>query len=692
MQFLVPQYDPLIVIASIVIACIASYIALDLTKRVREHEQKVSTAWWIGGSIAMGSGIWSMHFIGMLAYRLPIELGYNGLETFTSWFAAVAVSAIALRVAARGELSKLHLLVGALSMAAGICAMHYTGMAALELQPGIVWNWGWVAISVLIAITASAAALVIFFLIRKVPPRKSFRYQLAAAVVMGAAISGMHYSAMAAVNVVDGTVCFSAGKLGGNQLVEFVATATIALLGMTLFTSSLDARMQSRTAKLARSLQTANQELELRAFYDPLTRLPNRLLLDERLQHALVRVGEANMEAVSRSERVSDKFGRKLALLFIDLDGFKPINDSIGHAAGDEVLREVACRLTKMVRDSDTVSRMGGDEFVVLLEDVVDVATTTACAQRIIDALMAPIQLGERTQHIGASVGIAIFPEHGPGNRLMSNADAAMYEAKRSGGNTYVIFQSHMEVASTAANVNYMQSELRQAIQRRELTLHYQPKFDRRQGRLRGVEALLRWTHPEMGEIPPGVFIQIAEKYGLISALGSWVIEEACRQMNAWADQNLRIRVAINLSVHQLRQIDLVQNIEAVLHRYQIDPSMLLCEITESVAMEDVAATQKTFEKLSQIGVYLSIDDFGTGYSSLAYLRQLPARQLKIDRSFINDIESSKDARAIVDAVIKLAHALDLIVVAEGVETDGQRAILEKLNCDELQGFLFARP
>jgi len=528
--------------------------------------------------------------------------------------------------------------------------------------------------------------------LRQVGPRRRIMYQFGAALVMGAAISGMHYSAMAAVNVLDGAVCFSAGKLGGSQLVEFVTIATISLLGMTLFTSILDARMQSRTARLAKSLQSANQELELRAFYDPLTKLPNRLLLEERLQRALARAGLATRSGASKAERVSDKAGHRFALLFIDLDGFKPINDALGHAAGDQVLQEVARRLTTLVRESDTVSRLGGDEFVVLLEDIADVATSTVLAQRLIEALCAPIHLGERTQHVGASVGVAVYPEHGAGDRLMSNADAAMYEAKRSGGNTYVLFQTHMEVASTATNMNYLQGELRQAISRGQLALHYQPKFDRRQERLRGAEALLRWSHPEMGDVPPSVFIPVAERYGLINALGAWVIDEACRQMRAWLDQGLRVRVAINLSVFQLRQADLVQYIEAALHRYQINPSMLLCEITESVAMEDVAATQRTFDQLSRIGVFLSIDDFGTGYSSLAYLRQLPARQLKIDRSFVQDIEANEDARAIVDAVIKLAHALGLAVVAEGVETDGQRAILEMLQCDELQGFLFARP
>ena len=265
-----------------------------------------------------------------------------------------------------------------------------------------------------------------------------------------------------------------------------------------------------------------------------------------------------------------------------------------------------------------------------------------------------------------------------------------MYTAKRAGGNTYALFESRMNEG--LQEQLSLQHDLRHALERGELQLHYQPKIDARLGRLQGVEALLRWHHPTRGMVGPNVFIPIAERFGLINGLGNWVIEESCRQMRVWADEGLSMNVAINLSVHQLRTEELVPRIESALARYQVMPSQLLCEITESVAMEDIESTQRAFEALSRIGVYLSIDDFGTGYSSLSYLRQLPARQLKIDRSFVADIEVRPDARAIVGAVIQLAHQLGLRVVAEGVETEGQRDILLVLQCDELQGYLLARP
>ena len=430
-------------------------------------------------------------------------------------------------------------------------------------------------------------------------------------------------------------------------------------------------------------LESANEELRRRAFIDPLTGLPNRMLFEDRLLHAMQRY---DRDDDSRARREP----RKVAVLFVDLDGFKPINDMLGHAVGDEVLKEAARRLRTTTRDSDTVARIGGDEFVLLAEDVSDVADCASLANRVIQVLAQPLEVQGHQVTLSGSVGVALYPEHGDRLKLVQNADAAMYTAKRAGGNTYALFESRMNEG--LQDQLSLQQDLRHALERGELQLHYQPKIDARLGRLQGVEALLRWQHPTRGMVRPNVFIPIAERFGLINGLGNWVIEESCRQMRVWADEGLSMNVAINLSVHQLRTEELVPRIESALARYQVMPSQLLCEITESVAMEDIESTQRAFEELSRIGVYLSIDDFGTGYSSLSYLRQLPARQLKIDRSFVADIEVRPDARAIVGAVIQLAHQLGLRVVAEGVETEGQRDILLVLQCDELQGYLLARP
>ncbi len=698
MNFLTPRYEPSVVLASVAIAFLASYVALDLVERIRTNGLRAARLWWCGGSIAMGTGIWSMHFVGMLAFSLPIDLGYTAGMTLISWLAAVGVSGLALWLASRGEFNLWRVGAGALAMGAGICAMHYTGMAAIDMAPGVVWDRRLVIVSAVIATGASAAALLIFFWLRNSTGRARLMYKLAASVVMGLAISGMHYTGMAAANFVEGAVCLSADQIGGDQLVALVMVASGALLLLTLTTSVLGSRMHDKSLRLAESLhmqakmahlaeslkatnaqlQLANEELQKRSFLDPLTQLANRLLFEDRLAHAL-----------SRSERHPD-LGRCLAVMFIDLDGFKPVNDSLGHAAGDQVLIEVGRRLQGEARDSDTVARLGGDEFVMLLEELLDANDCAALASRLSASLSRPFVVDGREIEISASIGIAVYPEHGERHQLIARADAAMYAAKRTGGNTYALFEPHMN--NGAAQQLVLQSDLRHALERGELALHYQPKFDGRGESIRGVEALMRWTHPQHGSVPPSVFIPIAERFGLIKELGDWVIDEACRQMCAWDDAGMRMRVAINLSVHQLRQDGLVDQVKRSLERHGVNASRLLCEITESIAMEDIEATQKAFDGLSRIGVFLSIDDFGTGYSSLSYLRKLPARQLKIDRTFIQDLEASEDARAVVDAVIKLAHALDLSVVAEGVETPGQRDILLGLSCDELQGYLFARP
>jgi len=690
LAFLTPRYDPFVVAVSILIAGFASYVAFDLAKRVRTHDRYVAAAWWLGGSLAMGTGVWAMHFVGMLAFSLPISLGYDKGLTFVSWLAGAAVSGIALCVAGRGTMTWRRVALGAPLMAAGICAMHYIGMAALVMTPGIVWNPLLVAGSAAIALAASAVALPLFAWTHRLSERRGVFGQLIAALVMGLAISGMHYAGMAAAHFPQDSVCLSAGSLAGDSLGALVAVASASLLALTLVTSIFDARLQTRSSVLAKSLsiansrlQSANEELKKQAFVDPLTGLPNRVLFEDRLLHAVRRSERAE-------ERISERRQSRLAVLFVDLDGFKPVNDSFGHAAGDAVLREAALRLRSTARDSDTVARVGGDEFVLLMEEVGSVADGVTLARRLVDAISRPFTLPDRQIEISCSVGIVVYPDQGHRDKLMANADAAMYAAKRAGGGTYAVFESHMDVG--ASEQLGLQNDLRHAIELNQLRLFYQPKVDGRLGRIRGVEALLRWNHPDRGMVSPSVFIPVAERFGLIGNIGRWVIDEACRQMAEWADDGVRMRVAINLSVYQLREEDLVQRIEAALARHAIDPSQLLCEITESVAMEDIKATQRAFEGLERIGVYLSIDDFGTGYSSLSYLRQLPARQLKIDRSFVNDLATSADARAVVDAVVRLAHALGLKVVAEGVETGEQRDILIALGCDELQGFYFARP
>ncbi len=671
------SYDPLIVAASLAMAVFVAFVALDLAQRVATRDRVMSRIWCTGGALVTGSGVWAVHFVGMMAHSLPVATGYSYGFTGLSWVVAVLAAAAMLFLAAARRLAGWRLIGGAALVAAGFIGMHQLGMMSLDMAPQVRWNLPLFGAAALLAWLTGTAALWLFR--RRRDGRSGRAQQFGLATGLGLGMVGAHYMGMAAAMYAPGSVCLSADQLGGDGLVLMVAAATVLMQVLTLVTALLDARVRGRTRDLTHSLeqahhqlQEANEELDRRAHLDPLTGLPNRAFFDERLNQA--RVGGM----------------RKLAVLFVDLDGFKPVNDSLGHAGGDKVLREVADRLRRVLRTGDTVARIGGDEFVVLMEDVVHTADCTAVAARILDALARPFAVGDPPVHISSSVGITIHPDHGPKSALVAQADAAMRAAKRAGGRQHALFESHM--SSNAHEQLSLQVELRRALECGELVLYYQPKIDSRRRELAGVEALVRWNHPERGLLGPAVFIPVAERFGLIGQLGQWVLDEACRQMKEWARAGLRVHVAINLSAQQLHEADLVERIDAALRRHGVAASQLLCEITETVTMEDVSTTQEVFGRLARIGVFIAIDDFGTGYSSLSYLRRLPARQLKIDRSVISDLETSADARAVVDAVVRLAHALGLRVVAEGVETAGQRDILVGMHCDELQGYLFARP
>jgi diguanylate cyclase (GGDEF)-like protein len=557
--------------------------------------------------------------------------------------------------------------------------MHFLGVAALDMAPAIEWNRQLVIVTIVVAICAGASVLEAFFLVRST--RRGNGFQVASAAAMGGAICGMHILGMAAASFSVESSCLSEGGLSGRNLGGLLIACAVALVGATLLTARLEARLRARTSGLHARLRSANERLRQRTLRDPLTSLPNRLLFEKLMSKALKRLAAAVADG---------REGAKVVVLFIDLDGFKPVNDALGHAVGDVVLKEVATRLRASVRAGDTVARLGGDEFVMLMECETALVDPVIAARRIVEAIGQTISTPLRPIQISCSVGIATYPEHGPRERLVSHADAAMCEAKRAGGNTWAHFEERLE--GPRPEMLGLQNDLRCAVEQGQLELHYQPKVDGRTGETHGVEALLRWLHPQHGMVSPAVFIPLAERFGLIGKLGNWVIDSACHQVEAWAAEGVRMNVAINLSVHQLREQDLVERIEQALRRHHIAADQLLCEITESVAMGDVKATQAAFSGLAHIGVLLSIDDFGTGYSSLSYLRRLPARQLKIDRSFVMDLETSSDARAIVSAVVHLAHDLGLGVVAEGVETVGQRDVLAALDCDEMQGYLFAKP
>ncbi|AIX72551.1 putative bifunctional diguanylate cyclase/phosphodiesterase [Mixta calida] len=671
---LATSYDTLMVVVSIIVAFLASYTALDMAGRVVTSSGLAARVWLLGGGFSMGIGIWAMHFIGMLAMNMPMMMSYSGPLTLLSMIIAIAASVFALWIVCYGELHVMRLGLGALVMGSGVVAMHYLGMAALMFEPGIVWDWRWIALSVVIALLASGAALWLAFRLRQGPGRLTL-LRAGAAVVMGFAIAGMHYTGMAAAGFPTSSYAMHQG-VNSNWLAILVAVVTVSILGITLLVSMLDARLQARTSMLASSLAEANRELAQLALHDNLTRLPNRILLEDRLD-----------QAINKATRENSHF----ALMFMDLDGFKAVNDAFGHHIGDSLLVAVTERMTSNMTGHYTLARLGGDEFVLLTE-MEDPNDAAAIADALVKLIEKPFVISRYELMVSLSIGIAVYPGDGIDEReLMFNADAAMYHTKNNGRNGYNFFQPSMN--TIAQSQLQLVNDLWLALERDELRLFYQPKYTAPSGPIVGFEALLRWQHPQRGLLSPDVFLPLAEKSGLIIHVGNWVIHEACRQLRSWHLQgHENWSVAVNLSALQFEQNSLVETVVTALEQHHIPPHLLTLEVTETTAMRDPDESVRILTALTDLGVRASIDDFGTGYSSLLYLKRLPASELKIDRAFVNELRENSGDATIVSAIVALAQSLNLKVVAEGVETTEQQTFLTNLGCNSLQGYLLGKP
>jgi diguanylate cyclase (GGDEF)-like protein len=413
------------------------------------------------------------------------------------------------------------------------------------------------------------------------------------------------------------------------------------------------------------------------AHHDYLTGLPNRMLLNDRIGQAIA---------------LAQRHRNRVAILFLDLDGFKHVNDSLGHGVGDKLLQSVGQRLVQCVRQSDTVSRQGGDEFIVLLAEVERPEDARSVATKLLDTMAAPHSIDQHDLHVTTSMGVSVYPEDGlDAETLIKNADTAMYQAKEHDPQSHRFFEPAMN--DGAVERQWIEAGLRRALARHEFALQYQPKIDLRIGGIVGVEALLRWTHPIRGPVSPAQFIPIAEDCGLIVSIGHWVLTEACRQARAWIDAGLpKTSIAVNVSAMEFRGARFLERVFAILDDTGLDPGALELELTESVLMKNATASVSVLNALRTKGVRLAIDDFGTGYSSLSYLRKLPIDALKIDQSFVHQLTAVSDEAAIVTAVIHMGRSLGLRVVAEGVETREELAFLRAHDCDEAQGYYFSRP
>ena len=666
-------YNPLLVFLSLVVASLAAYAALELTGRIVSLSGwKRRMPWLLGGAVAMGVGIWSMHFIGMLAFTLPIALGYAFGPTALSLLIAILVSGFSLAVAASGRVSACRCVAGGAVMGLGIAGMHYMGMAALDMSPALSYEPWIVLASIGLAIGAAVVALWLVFVLRGPDePHVAFK-RYGAALVMGLAITGMHYTGMSAARFAPDSVCLSVTALDPNWLAATVSGTSLAVLAGTLLI------LGWRASNLADSLQLANRQLQYLSMHDALTGLPNRLMLIENVK-----------EAVAAAGRDKTAF----AIFFFDLDGFKAVNDSLGHAVGDDVLKECGRLLSSHLRKDDLVARIGGDEFVILLRGVSAPGDAASVAKKLLRVLRDEMVGGQARLRISASIGIAQYPgDARDGEALLDCADTAMYRAKQAGRNTYCFFEPGMH--ANAARTLMLQQDLQMALEDGQFSLVFQPKFGMGDRTICGAEALIRWHHPTLGNVAPMEFITIAERSGQIVQIGEWVVREVCRCLDVWRRSGLEpVQISINLSPIQFNVPDLVGRVENILAEMQVPSRLVMFEITETVAMQNAGRTAEIVNRFRARGFDMAIDDFGSGYSSLAYLHRFKVKQIKVDRLFTSELDRNEaEGRALLSAIVTLSHALRMEVVAEGVENETQMRFLTELGCDEAQGFLLSHP
>ncbi len=602
----------------------------------------------------------------MLAFKPGLAISYDLTDTGWSLVIAVVGACLGFRVALSRLPAVRRVVGGATLLTASIGGMHYVGVAAMRLQGRFTLDHQQVALSLVASWVLAAAALAVLSGIGSFP-RRVLLSQVLLTVLLSLAICLLHFAGMSAMTLHLGLgPAVHGAVLGSQTLAIAVGSASVALLLISLSVSVMDRHLSQRSAR---------EEVRLReiAHHDALTGVANRVLLDLELARVLQQA-QGN--------------GSSAAILCLDLDRFKAINDLLGHAAGDKLLVATARRISGLLRRGDVLARLGADEFAILLAEAGDGAHYVAVAERIAAAISEPFFVDDQRMSIGASIGVAIYPEDGPtGEELLRRADIALHRAKEEGRGGMRLFAPDMDLELQQRRT--LERDLQVAIGEEALEVYYQPLVACGGGEVEGYEALLRWQHPTRGMVPPSQFIPIAEESGLIIPLGRWVLDQACRTASRWETP---LRMAVNLSPTQFKQGNLVGQIASALAENGLAASRLELEVTEGVLIDNPARAVAILSELRALGVRVSLDDFGTGFSSLSYLRVFPLDKIKIDRSFITNLGRDAKSAAIVRSIVMLAHSLDLSVTAEGVETTEQLAILQAQACNQVQGYLFGRP
>ncbi|WP_449431513.1 putative bifunctional diguanylate cyclase/phosphodiesterase [Pseudomonas putida] len=680
------RHEPLLILIAYTVACAGCFATLDMAERQSNSTDPAAQRQWrMLGACCLAGGIWAMHFISMLALQAPIEIHYDVSLTVLSLLIALIVAWLAMNSFKHTHMRPFHYGQSALLIGMGIVLMHFVGMAALQTGAKQYYQTGLVLACVVIAWLTSLAALLLARYFRNGSGTLHQAMKYGASLLMAGGIIATHFTAMAAMTLVipaDAALRLPSSD-NSLQLGLTIAFITLLISASSISTALADKKLQSKEHDLRRvsvllsQLDQARVSLQQAAHYDALTNLLNRRGFNQVFAE---RLAEQNASE------------HRLAVMFLDIDHFKRINDSLGHAAGDELLKVIANHIKAATRSQDLVARFGGDEFCVVTS-LNSRDEARHLAQRIMQRMKDPIDLGGRRMVMTTSIGISIFPDDGQSaDELLKHADLALYQSKGCGRNSLNFFNSNLKNRATLEL--QLEEELRVALlEERGLCVHYQPIFDLRTGRVAKLEALVRWQHPQHGLLGPDRFIGIAEANGLILDLDLWVLRHACKDLAQLHRRGYAgLKVTVNCSAVTLGHEELAVEVEKALLHADLPPRQLELEVTENALMGDMQRTISLLKRIRAQGVALSIDDFGTGYSSLAYLKRLPLDVLKIDRTFLQDVPGSQKDREIVQAIIMMAHTLHLQVVSEGVETLEQYEFLQAHDCDYLQGYLLSRP
>ncbi|WP_175652342.1 bifunctional diguanylate cyclase/phosphodiesterase [Pseudomonas sp. Marseille-P9899] len=680
------RHNPYLIFLAYLVMCAGSFATLDIIERIGDSEHAAARRRWkILGACCLACSVWAMHYIGMLAFETTLEVHYDMFLTGVSLLIMLSAALCAMNILGQPLPRTRHYALAALCVAAGVAIMHYTGMAAMRSNALQHYNPALVLVSVIVALIAALLPLLMARYLRGGNSSRPQLFKYGAAVVMAGGIIATHYTGMCALSLTlpDGTSTQMALSDNSLQLSLTIAVITLLISGSCISAALSDKKLQSKEQDLQRvntlltQLDQARVSLQQAAHYDALTNLINRRGFNQIFAERLAE---------------QSQIGGMLGVMFLDIDHFKRINDSLGHDAGDQLLKAIANLIKAATRNQDVVARLGGDEFCILF-NLKSPDEARGLAQRILQKVREPIDLAGRRMVMTTSIGISLFPDDGGScDELLKHADLALYQSKGSGRNKLNFFSDNLKTRATLEL--QLEEELRIALlEERGLRIHYQPIYELASGRVTKLEALIRWQHPQHGLLSPDRFIGIAETNGLIADLDLWVMRRACLDLAELSQHGFGdLKVTVNCSALTLGRDELANEVQEALLGAGLPAWRLELEVTENALMANIHSTIALLRRIREQGVSLSIDDFGTGYSSLAYLKRLPLDTLKIDRSFIQDVPRSRADKDIVQAIMVMAHTLHLKVITEGVETEEQYEFLRQLECDAIQGYLLSRP